>query len=73
MPESIAKMIQTTGDPKIYGKGYVGQIMMERFPGEKDITNRYQWDAILSDRDMYKGGFGGQGLYVSPSQDLVIV
>jgi hypothetical protein len=22
---------------------------------------------------MYKGGFGGQGLYVSPSRDLVIV
>ena len=72
VPESIVKMIQTTGDPEIYGKGYVGQTMMKSFPGEKGITNRYQWDAILADGDMYKGGLGGQGLYVSPSRDLVI-
>ncbi len=65
-------MLQTTGDPEIYDKGYVGQTMMKYFPGEKNMTNRYMWDAILSDGDMYKGGFGGQGLYVSPSRDLVI-
>jgi putative component of toxin-antitoxin plasmid stabilization module len=37
------------------------------------MTNRYQWDAILSDGDMYKAGVGGQGLYVFPSRDTVIV
>lgn len=31
-----------------------------------------QWDFVTSDGDFYKGGFGGQGLYVSPSRDLVI-
>jgi hypothetical protein len=26
----------------------------------------------MEDGDFYKGGFGGQGLYVSPARDLVI-
>ncbi len=34
--------------------------------------NSYQWDIVTSDGDFYKGGFGGQGLYVSPSKNLVI-
>ena len=59
--------------PEIYGKGYVGKEMHKSFPEDKGITNRYQWDAIFTDGDMYKGGVGGQGLYVSPSRDLVIV
>ena len=35
------------------------------------ISNAYMWDAIMSDGDMFKGGVGGQGLYVSPSRDMV--
>jgi len=72
VPEAIVRMIQTTGKPEIYDKGYVGQLMMSRFPGEKGMTNRYMWDAILQDGDMLKSGMGSQGLYVSPSRDLVI-
>jgi len=72
VPESIVKMIQTTGNPEMYDKGYVGQLMTNLFPGEKGITNRYMWDAILQDGDMLKSGMGSQGLYVSPSRDLVI-
>jgi len=34
--------------------------------------NSYQWDIVTSDGHFFKSGFGGQGLYVSPSQDLVI-
>jgi hypothetical protein len=26
----------------------------------------------MADGDLFKGGFGGQGLYVSPGRDLVI-
>ena len=26
----------------------------------------------MPDGDFYKGGFGGQGLYISPTRDLVI-
>ena len=31
-----------------------------------------QWDYATADGDLFKGGFGGQGLYVSPARDLVI-
>jgi len=34
--------------------------------------NTYQWDIVTVDGDFYKGGVGGQGLYVSPTRDLVI-
>ena len=32
----------------------------------------YQWGAVYEDGDLYKGAHGGQGLYISPSKDLVI-
>lgn len=31
-----------------------------------------QWEIVTTDGDFYKGGVGGQGLYVSPSKGLVI-
>lgn len=31
-----------------------------------------QWNLVHPDGDMFKGGFGGQGLYVSPARDVVI-
>lgn len=31
-----------------------------------------QWNFAMADGDLFKGGFGGQGLYVSPGRDLVI-
>ena len=34
--------------------------------------NSYQWDFVSSDGDFYKSGLGGQGLYISPSRDLVV-
>jgi CubicO group peptidase (beta-lactamase class C family) len=37
------------------------------------ISNNRQWDDIFPDGDMFKLGFMGQGLYVSPDRDLVIV
>lgn len=36
------------------------------------ISNNQQWDDIFPDGDFFKLGFMGQGLYVSPSRDLVI-
>jgi CubicO group peptidase (beta-lactamase class C family) len=32
----------------------------------------YQWDRVYTDGSFFKGGFGGQGLYVAPEKDLVI-
>ncbi len=37
------------------------------------VANSRQWDVLWPDGDMWKGGLMGQGLYVSPSRDLVIV
>lgn len=34
--------------------------------------NAYHWDLVWPDGDFYKGGYGGQGLYISPSRDLVV-
>jgi hypothetical protein len=31
-----------------------------------------QWNLVYPDRDMFKSGFGGQGLYISPARDIVI-
>ena len=31
-----------------------------------------QWNWVTRDGDMFKSGFGGQGLFVSPSRDIVI-
>jgi CubicO group peptidase (beta-lactamase class C family) len=33
----------------------------------------YQWDAVFNDGDMYKAGRYGQGIYVSPETNTVIV
>jgi CubicO group peptidase (beta-lactamase class C family) len=75
VPASVVKHIQSAGDPEIYGKGYVGQKMLTSFFKDKDsgLTNAYMWDAIFPDGDMYKAGVGGQGLYVSPSANAVVV
>ena len=35
--------------------------------------NIYQWDSVSADGFLFKGGWGGQGLLVNPSLDLVAV
>ena len=35
--------------------------------------NIYQWDNVFKNNDIYKGGWGGQGLLVNPDRDLVAV
>jgi CubicO group peptidase (beta-lactamase class C family) len=71
---STVKRIQTAGNPKAYPGGYVGNEMTPKFADDAGkISNAYMWDAIMSDGDLFKGGVGGQGLYVSPGRDLVMV
>ena len=40
--------------------------------GEPARHNSYQWEFVMDDGDFFKGGYGGQGLYISPSRDLVV-
>ncbi len=72
VPKKVVTKIQTAGKPEIFAQAYLGKLMNESFPVEK-LRNAYQWDAIFEDGDMFKGGVGGQGLYVSPARDTVIV
>jgi len=39
---------------------------------KETIYSSYQWGAVFDDGDFYKGAHGGQGLYISPTKDLVI-
>ncbi len=64
--------IQTSGRPEMFGKGFVGQKMQTSFFKDSGLSNAYMWDTIFPDGDMYKGGVGGQGLYISPSTNTVV-
>lgn len=61
--------IQHGGRPEIFN---VGRDEIRRVNGEPSLHNSYQWDFVMPDGDFFKSGYGGQGLYISPSRDLVI-
>ncbi len=70
--EGILKKIQTSGKKDNYMKGSLGPRMAAEFR-EQPVFNAYQWDAVFADGDIYKSGMNGQGIYVSPEKDAVIV
>lgn len=70
--DKMLKKIQNMEHSSMYGNGSVGKLYLSEFPDQKVIANRYQWDAVFPDGDLFKSGVGGQGLYVSPSKDVVI-
>jgi CubicO group peptidase (beta-lactamase class C family) len=45
----------------------------KQFPGDIPSHAAWQWDLIWADGDMFKSGYSGQGIYVSPSRDLIMV
>jgi len=55
-----------------YGGDYMSKRVLSQF-GETDVGASYQWDAVFTDGDVYKSGRTGQGLYVSPETDTVVV
>ena len=67
---------------KVYGSGNSAAL----FNPESDMGSRmlrdfddapthasYQWDAVFEDGDLYKSGKNGQGIYVSPRNDMAVV
>ena len=56
-------------------KGEIGSRRLQRvhFPNDPPTAHHWQWDGVWDDGDFYKGGVFGQGLYVSPARDLVLV
>jgi CubicO group peptidase (beta-lactamase class C family) len=73
IPDAIMNKIHDRTYVEIYDKGWVGKKNTESFYDDAGkIANRYQWDAVMSDGDMYKAGVGGQGVYISPAKDMVV-
>lgn len=40
--------------------------------GEPPLNALAQWDGLMADGDLFKSGYDGQALYISPSRDVVI-
>jgi CubicO group peptidase (beta-lactamase class C family) len=62
--------IQNADRPEIFNVGREDDV--RKVDGEPARHNSYQWDFVMDDGDFFKGGYGGQGLYISPSRDLVV-
>ncbi|MEP1554705.1 MAG: serine hydrolase domain-containing protein [Paraglaciecola sp.] len=43
------------------------------FDGDVPLHSRWQWDLIWQDGDMFKSGYSGQGIYISPNHEWVMV
>jgi CubicO group peptidase (beta-lactamase class C family) len=66
------RRIQTGGDRRLHrDPGQPGEPATAAYGNELPPASR-QWNFAIADGDLFKGGFGGQGLYVSPDRDLVI-
>ena len=70
--EQVLNKIQASGIKDNYMKGTLGPRMAEEFREQPEF-NSYQWDAVFADGDIYKSGMNGQGIYVSPTKDIVVV
>jgi CubicO group peptidase (beta-lactamase class C family) len=71
--DAYVRQIQTGGRKRIFRAGELGnRLITDAFPADPPSANHWQWDAVWEDGDFYKGGVFGQGLYVSPRNDLVI-
>jgi CubicO group peptidase (beta-lactamase class C family) len=66
--------LQTGGRKEIFLEGEFGNRLTGKyFPLSPPAANHWQWDAVFPDGDLFKSGTFGQGIYVSPARDLVIV
>lgn len=68
--DAYLENIQKNGRPEIFRED--GDDDSGMIDGEPARHNSYQWDFVMEDGDFFKGGFGGQGLYISPSRELVV-
>ncbi|MFD2585903.1 serine hydrolase domain-containing protein [Croceitalea marina] len=63
-----------TGDRALFrSEGGTDQHLRKKYyEGQGADFQSYHWDVIFEDGDFFKEGFGGQGLYISPSKRLII-
>lgn len=69
---TLARIRRGVRQKEFFTDGYDGPVFIDRLNDDTMLGNARQWDCIWPNGDMYKGGFMDQGLYVSPSRDLVI-
>ena len=67
------RTIQRGGRPNLLARSRRRTLLAGMFGGDVPVANSRQWDGIFEDGDLWKAGLCGQGLYVSPGKDLVIV
>ena len=73
IPGAIMEKIYDRRYVDQYDKGWLGRKNTLSFWDDAGkIGNRYQWDAVMSDGDIFKAGVGGQGIYISPATDTVV-
>ena len=70
LPPAYFEQIQHGGRAEIFLRGPSASAMLQDLHGELPRHNTWQWDYVLQDGDFFKGGYGGQGLYISPSSRI---
>lgn len=70
MPESHRRFLKDAHRP-IYSERAKDNYA-QLFDGDAPLHSRWQWDMIWADGDMFKGGYSGQGVYVSPKNNMVV-
>ncbi|MCE8556558.1 beta-lactamase family protein [Ruegeria pomeroyi] len=68
----LARIRGGVRDKAFFMNGYDGPVFVDYLGDDSMLGNARQWDCVWPDGDIFKGGFMGQGLYVSPDCDLVI-
>jgi len=69
--EAMLKDLTAGARPALYTVGEGAAIRAE-FAADPPSHASWQWDMIWPDGDAFKGGYSGQGLFVSPRRDLVM-
>lgn len=70
--ERYLREIVSGGRPEVLANGITGRGIAARMADDPPLHNSYQWDYVMPDGDFYKGGYGGQGLYISPKRDVIV-
>ncbi len=63
--DRYVELILHGGRPELFANA------RHRFPRGDARHNVYQWDVVFDNDDIYKGGWGGQGLLINPERDYV--
>jgi CubicO group peptidase (beta-lactamase class C family) len=71
IPATYLRTIQRGGRPELFETGTSGRAAIALL-GERPRHHTYQWDLVMEDGEFFKAGYHGQGLWISPTRDLVI-